>query len=83
MQLLVGCTRTRPKVRRTRRQILIGGTLIVLSWLVIFAMVLELLPRPIELYMIAYVVSVIGLIIGMIGMGTEIRDNMRKHRDNE
>ena len=83
MQLPVGCTRITLNVRRTRRQILIGGTLIVLSWLVIFAMVLELLPRPIELYMIAYVVSVIGLIIGMIGAGTEIRDNMRKHRDNE
>lgn len=70
-------------MRQTKRQMLIGGTMMVLSWLVIFAMVLELLPRPIELYMIAYIVSLMGLIIGMIGLGTQIRDNMRKHRNNE
>ncbi|HBN94928.1 MAG TPA: hypothetical protein DDZ66_01395 [Firmicutes bacterium] len=73
-------------MRRTRRQILIGGTMLVVSWLVIFAMVLEFIPQPIELYMIAYAVSLAGFILGTIGASTEIRDNMRKHRndnDNE
>ena len=61
---------------------LIGGTMLVLSWAVIFAMVLELIPRPIELYMIAYAVSVVGFILGTIGASTEMRNNMRKHRND-
>ena len=83
MQLPVGCTRITRKVRQTKHQMLIGGIMMVLSWLVIFAMVLELLPQPIELYMIAYIISLMGLIIGMIGLGTEVRNNMRKHHNNE
>jgi len=71
-------------VRHTTRLMLIGGTMVVLGWLVIFAMVLEFLPQPIELYMIAYIVSVVGFGIGMFGIGTAVRDNLRKHRnDNE
>lgn len=59
---------------------LIGGALAVVSWLVIFAMVLEILPQHIELYMGAYIVSLVGFAIGMFGAGTAIRENIRKHR---
>lgn len=67
---------------RTKHQMLIGGILLVLSWLVILAMVVELLPSPIWLYMVAYSVSIAGFIIGTIGVTTYIRVNLKKSRDN-
>lgn len=69
-------------MRSPKRQMLIGGAMVVVGWLAIFAMVLELIPRPIEAYMAAYIVSLIGLGIGMFGLGTVVRENMRKHRNN-
>jgi len=54
--------------------------MLVVSWLVIFAMVLELIPQPLELYILAYAVSVAGLFLGTLGASTEIRDNIRKNR---
>ncbi len=54
----------------------------VLGWAVIFAMNLELLPQSIELYMISYIVSTAGFVLGMFGAGFVINDNIRKHRQN-
>lgn len=68
---------------RPKRQMLIGGTMVVVGWLAIFAMVLELIPRPIELYMAAYIVSLIGFGIGMFGVATVVRENLRRHRNDD
>ncbi len=54
----------------------------VLGWMAIFAMTLELLPQVIEYYMIAYIVSTAGFILGMFGAGTIINHNIRKRRQN-
>lgn len=71
-------------MRRTTRHILIGAAMAILGWLAIFAMVLELIPQVIELYLIAYGVTFAGFILGMASVFTEIRENLRKHRrDNE
>ncbi|HBG02589.1 MAG TPA: hypothetical protein DDW87_13655 [Firmicutes bacterium] len=71
-------------MRRTTRHILIGAALAVLGWLLIFAMVLELIPRPIELYIAAYAVSFAGFVLGMASVFNEIRENLRRNRrDNE
>ena len=71
-------------MKRTTRHILIGGALAVLGWVVIFAMVLELIPRPIELYIAAYGVSFAGFVLGMASVFSEIRENLRRNRrDNE
>ena len=67
-------------MRSPKRQMLIGGTMAVLSWLVIFAMVLEILPPIIEVYMASYIVSLVGFAIGMFGAGTAIHENIKKHR---
>jgi hypothetical protein len=67
-------------MRSPKRQILIGGTMAFLSWLVIFAMVVEILPQIIEVYMAAYIVSLVGFAIGMFGAGTVMRENRKRHR---
>ncbi|HKM43114.1 MAG TPA: hypothetical protein VJZ70_03890 [Limnochordia bacterium] len=75
-------------MRSPKRQMLIGGTMAFVSWLVIFAMVVEILPQHIELYMVAYIVSLVGFAIGMFGAGTAINENIKRQRrknrdDNE
>ncbi|MCK9524740.1 MAG: hypothetical protein M0R49_02275 [Limnochordia bacterium] len=63
-----------------KRQMLIGGMMAFLSWLVILAMVVEILPQIIEMYMAAYIVSLVGFAIGMFGAGTVMRENLKRHR---
>lgn len=65
-----------------KRQMLIGGTLLVLGWIVTFAIMLEFLPAYIWLNMVAYAVTLVGFILGMIGVGSHIRLTM-KHRDDD
>ncbi len=66
-----------------KRQMLIGGAMVILGWLAIWAMVLELIPRPIEAYMAAYIISLIGFGLGMFGVGTVVRDNLRRSRNDD
>ena len=54
----------------------------VLGWMAIFAMTLELLPQVIEYYMIAYIVSTAGFILGMFGAGASSITTSRKRRQN-
>ncbi|MDI9460121.1 MAG: hypothetical protein QM373_10460 [Bacillota bacterium] len=68
---------------RTKRHMLIGGTMLVVGWVVIFAMVLEVIPSPIWLNMVAYAVTIFGFMLGMVGVMTHIRVNLQKHRDND
>ena len=40
-------------------------------------------PQPIGLYMIAYIVSVVGFGIGMFGIGTAVATTSKHRNDNE
>lgn len=68
-------------MQRTKGQMLIGGTLLVFGWLVTFAMVLELIPSPIWLNMVAYGVTLVGFMIGIIGVVSHIRINLRDNHN--
>ena len=67
---------------RPKRLMIIGGTMLIISWFVIFGMVLELLPQPLLLYIIAYGVSAAGFVIGTVGVMTQIRIELKDHRHN-
>lgn len=66
-----------------KRLMILGGAMLIVSWLVIFAMVLEILPAPLFLYIISYAVSASGLVVGTIGLFTQIRIELKKHKDDE
>lgn len=63
-------------MQRTKGQMLVGGVLLVFGWLIIFAMVLELIPSQIWLNMAAYSVTLVGFMIGIIGVVSHIRANL-------
>ena len=68
-------------MQRTTRQMLVGGTLLVFGWLVTFAMVLKLIPSQIWLNMAAYGVTLVGFMIGIIGVVSHIRITLRNNRN--
>lgn len=67
-------------MERTKRQMLVGGTLLVIGWLTVFGIVLELIPSSIWLNMVAYGVTLVGFMIGIIGVATNIRMTLKKNR---
>lgn len=68
-------------MQQTKRQMLIGGTMLVLGWLVVFAIVLGLIPAHIWLSMAAYSATLIGFMIGIVGVVSHIRTNLRDQRN--
>lgn len=46
---------------------IIGGTMLVIGWLVIFAATLYLIPQIIWLELLAYAVTLFGFGLGMVG----------------
>lgn len=68
-------------MQRTTCQMLVGGILLVFGWLVTFAMVLELIPSQIWLNMAAYGVTLVGFMIGIIGVVSHIRITLRNNRN--
>lgn len=69
-------------MQRPKLLMLIGGILLVSGWLVLFAMVLEIIPASIVLNMIAYSVNLVGFMIGIIGVVSQIRLNLRDNYPN-
>ncbi|HHY16359.1 MAG TPA: hypothetical protein GX521_09835 [Firmicutes bacterium] len=67
---------------RTKRQMLIGGTLLITGWLTVFGIVLELIPTSIWLNMVAYAVTLVGFTIGIMGVAANIAMNLKKHRQD-
>lgn len=65
---------------RAKRQMLLGGILLVVGWLVLFLIVLEVIPSSIWLNMLMYSATVVGFILGMVGAMTQVRINIHKHR---
>lgn len=69
---------------RAKRQMLIGGAFLVLGWLTSLLIVIEVLPAFIWLNLAAYSLIVVGFMVGMIGVFTQARINIDRHkRDNE
>ena len=56
---------------------LVGGTILVIGWLAAFAMGLELIPSHIWLNMVVYSMTLVGFMIGIIGVVNHIRINLR------
>jgi len=52
---------------RAVRLIIVGGVLVVGSWVVLMMIVLELLPSNLPLLFGSYLASIGGLALGMIG----------------
>lgn len=61
-----------------KKQMLIGGSLLVFGWLLIFAMVLDLVPTEIWLNMVAYAITLVGFMIGTIGIVSVIRLSLKE-----
>lgn len=49
------------------RLIILGGTLLLASWILLLLQTIRLLPPSLPMALIAYAVSVAGLVIGMFG----------------
>lgn len=68
---------------RTKRQMLIGGIMLVGGWLVIFAMVVGVIPSSIWLNLVMYAITLFGFMLGMVGAMTHIKANLIKHRQQK
>lgn len=53
----------------------------LVGWAGIFAAVLELIPAAIPFYMAAYSVTLVGFMVGIVGVVSHIRINLQKSRD--
>lgn len=61
---------------------LVGGAMLVVGWLMTFAVVLGILPSYIWLNMVAYAITLVGFMIGIIGVVSQIRLNLSQDRQN-
>lgn len=68
-------------MHRPKRLMVLGGAMLIISWFVIFAMVLEIIPAPLGLYIISYSVSAAGYVIATIGLYTQVKINLKDHRE--
>ncbi|MDD2430635.1 MAG: hypothetical protein PHD88_04930 [Firmicutes bacterium] len=64
-------------MQRTKRQMLIGGIMLFIGWIVLLGMVVELIPTLVWLSFISYGLTLVGFVIGIIGVVTHVRINRR------
>lgn len=67
-------------MRSTKRQMLIGGIMLGVGWLVVFGQVVGLIPSPIWFSLLMYGVTLWGFMLGMLGAMSHIRLNIQKAR---
>ena len=67
------------------KMILLGGSMMLVSMILPWLMVLQILPSTFFLNFLAYGLSVAGLLIGFIGMVSlvRIRRTMQKYKDQQ
>lgn len=65
-------------MQRSKRQMLIGGIMLVVGWLTLLAGVVEIIPSFIWLNMVAYALTIVGFLVGMFGAMIHARMNIHK-----
>ncbi len=55
-------------MRTSLRWITVGGILLVIGWLILLAEVIEIIPKYIWLSFVSYAVSLVGFIVGIVGI---------------
>lgn len=65
---------------REVRQLIIGGSMLVVGWLVLMCIVVEVLPPHILLSLTAYGLTLAGFMIGVMGVISIIRINRSKDK---
>jgi hypothetical protein len=63
------------------RLIVVGFVLVVIGAVVPFLMVLGVLPSGLALSALSFFASLFGLVLGMLGAATSIRERRRRERD--
>jgi len=66
-----------------KRKILLGGSLLVGSWLVVVLMFLRIIPLSFVLSFVAYTAAVCGLFVGLIGIFEYIRIQRQRREKDE
>lgn len=69
-------------MRYPKNQMLLGGAMLIFGWLVTFGMVLEVLPVYIWLNVVAYSLTLVGFMIGMLGVVSIIKINLKEHHNH-
>ena len=52
---------------------IVGGTMLVIGWLILMAVVVEVLPTHIGLSLSAYAMTLVGFMVGVMGVIAKIR----------
>jgi len=62
---------------RSMKMMWTGGVMLIVGWLIIFAVILGLLPETFFVNFFGYAVSFTGLLVGLVG----VLDHVRPGRD--
>jgi len=65
---------------RDVKQMILGGAMLIVGWLILMGMVLEIVPSYIFLSLFAYALTVMGFMIGVMGALMRIRVNRMKDK---
>lgn len=64
-----------------KRQMLVGGITLFAGWFLLLAMVIEMIPNIVWLSVVSYALSLIGFMIGILGVVSLIQIRKRNDRD--
>lgn len=62
------------------KQMILGGSMLIVGWLILMGMVVEIIPSYIALSLFAYALTVMGFMIGVMGALMRIRANRMKDK---
>jgi|LSQX01.3.fsa_nt_gb hypothetical protein len=65
-------------MNREVRQMILGGSMLVVGWLVLLGIVVEVIPSHVVLSLAAYCLTLVGFMVGVIGAIAKIRADRSK-----
>lgn len=57
---------------------IVGGSMLIVGWLVLLGTVIEVIPSHVALNLAAYCLTLVGFMIGVVGALAKIRANRSK-----
>ncbi len=63
------------------KKIIIGGIVLVIGWVNLLLATLDVIPKSFWLAFVAYALTIIGVVVGLLGVAMHVQTNRRTNDD--